>query len=65
MLELRLVEGMNLEKLKQAGFASKETVAQLIADGLVVAEDVFAGTLKLTLKGRLLADLVIRKVIGF
>lgn len=65
MLELRLVEGMNLEKLKQAGFASKETVAQLIGDGLVVAEDVFAGTLKLTLKGRLLADLVIRKVIGF
>ena len=65
MLELRLIEGMKLSELKDLGFASKEAVAELIIDELVVPELVFQDLLQLTLKGRLLADLVVRKVLGF
>ncbi|MFM8927850.1 MAG: radical SAM family heme chaperone HemW [Rhodoluna sp.] len=65
MLELRLVEGMSLSELKGLGFASSDVIAGLIADGLVIPEEVFKDLLKLSLRGRLLADLVIRKVLGF
>ncbi|NBW74019.1 MAG: coproporphyrinogen III oxidase, partial [Microbacteriaceae bacterium] len=65
MLELRLIEGMKLSELKDLGFASKEAVSELIIDELVVPELVFQDLLQLTLKGRLLADLVVRKVLGF
>ncbi|MFM8927428.1 MAG: coproporphyrinogen III oxidase, partial [Rhodoluna sp.] len=65
MLELRLVEGMSLSELKGLGFASSDLVAGLIAEGLVVPEEVFRDRLTLSLRGRLLADLVIRKVLGF
>jgi oxygen-independent coproporphyrinogen-3 oxidase len=38
-------------------------VAGLIADGLVVPADAFRGRLVLTLKGRLLADAVVRRIL--
>ena len=38
-------------------------MAGLIADGLVVPEGAFQGRLVLTLKGRLLADAVVRRIL--
>ena len=38
-------------------------MAGLIADGLVDPAAAFAGTIRLTLKGRLLADAVVRRLL--
>ena len=65
MLELRLAEGMDLEWLKENGFASAKVVSELIADGLIDGIVAVSGKLVLTAKGRLLADAVIRKVLNF
>jgi oxygen-independent coproporphyrinogen-3 oxidase len=64
MLETRIAEGINLAWLKEQGFASNQAVAELIAEELIEAKAVFSGWIKLTLKGRLLADLVVRKLIN-
>lgn len=65
MLEARLSVGMDLNWLKEQGYASADVVSSLIADELVDAKQIFNGRLILTLKGRLLADLVVRKLLGF
>ena len=65
MLELRLSDGMQLDWLTSRGFADAKCVSELIADGLVNGSRAVLGTLLLTEKGRLLADAVIRKVLGF
>jgi oxygen-independent coproporphyrinogen-3 oxidase len=64
MLETRIAEGIDLVWLKEQGFASNQAVSELIAEELVDAKAVFAGVLKLTSKGRLLADMVVRKLLG-
>ena len=64
MLEARLSDGMDLTWLKSKGFATAETISTLIAEGLIDGAAVFSGTLKLTLRGRLLADYVVRKLLG-
>ena len=64
MLETRIAEGIDLAWLKQQGFASNQAVSELIAEELIEAKAVFSGVIKLTLKGRLLADLVVRKLIN-
>ncbi|MEI7419512.1 MAG: radical SAM family heme chaperone HemW [Actinomycetes bacterium] len=64
MLETRIAEGIDLVWLKEQGFASNRAVSELIAEELVDAKAVFRGIIKLTLKGRLLADLVVRKLIN-
>ena len=64
MLEARLSDGMDLTWLKSKGFATAETISTLIAEGLIDGTAVFSGTLKLTLRGRLLADYVVRKLLG-
>jgi oxygen-independent coproporphyrinogen-3 oxidase len=63
MLETRLSDGIDLDWLKSKGFASAETVSRLLAEGLVEGKEVFAGLIKLTLKGRLLADHVVRELL--
>lgn len=57
LLETRLSEGMAIGDLPSARRAG---VAGLIADGLVDSGAAFAGRIRLTLKGRLLADAVVR-----
>jgi oxygen-independent coproporphyrinogen-3 oxidase len=52
MLETRLSDGIDAE-----------TVSRLLAEGLVEGKEVFAGLIKLTLKGRLLADYVVRELL--
>jgi len=64
MLEARLSDGMDLTWLKSKGFATAETISTLMAEGLIDGTAVFSGTLKLTLGGRLLADYVVRKLLG-
>ncbi len=59
LLGIRLAAGLPIELLSAA---ARERVAELIADELVDAQLAFAGTLRLTLRGRLLADAVVRKI---
>lgn len=60
MLEARLQSGLEVSALSAGG---RHQVAGLIADGLVEPAAAFQGRLVLTLKGRLLADAVVRRVL--
>lgn len=60
MLEARLQSGLEVSAL---GAEGRHQVASLIADGLVEPHAAFRGRLVLTLKGRLLADAVVRRVL--
>jgi oxygen-independent coproporphyrinogen-3 oxidase len=56
MLRIRLADGMPTAELEPA------RIAALIADGLIDGRLALAGTLRLTLRGRLLADHVVREL---
>ncbi|MEE9096064.1 radical SAM family heme chaperone HemW [Pseudarthrobacter phenanthrenivorans] len=60
MLEARLQSGLDISTLSPAG---RHQVAGLIADSLVEPAAAFQGRLVLTLKGRLLADAVVRRIL--
>lgn len=60
MLEARLSTGLEVSGL---GVSGRQAVAGLIADGLVDPAAAFRGRLVLTLKGRLLADAVVRRIL--
>lgn len=64
LLELRLREGLPIETLREVDAFDSSKVAGLIADGLVDAGAALKGRLVLTLQGRLLADLVVRQLLG-
>lgn len=57
LLELRLADGLPVAALDPA---ARSRVAGLIADGLVEGQAAIAGLLRLTLRGRLLADAAVR-----
>jgi oxygen-independent coproporphyrinogen-3 oxidase len=60
LLESRIREGLALDRVPGA---SRTAVAGLIADGLVEASDALRGRIVLTLRGRLLADAVVRALL--
>jgi oxygen-independent coproporphyrinogen-3 oxidase len=60
MLEARLASGLAVDTLSDQG---KHAVAGLIADGLVEPVEALRGRLVLTLRGRLLADAVVRRIL--
>ncbi|MFI0818087.1 radical SAM family heme chaperone HemW [Streptomyces sp. NPDC021098] len=60
LLELRLAEGCPLELLRPAGAAA---AARALEDGLLEPEPYRQGRAVLTLRGRLLADAVVRDVV--
>ncbi|MFI1332245.1 radical SAM family heme chaperone HemW [Streptomyces sp. NPDC020845] len=60
LLELRLAEGCPLDLLAPAGAAA---AARAMADGLLEPEPYGAGRAVLTLRGRLLADAVVRDLV--
>ncbi|MER7788036.1 radical SAM family heme chaperone HemW [Streptomyces sp. NPDC097640] len=60
LLELRLAEGCPLDLLAPAGAAA---AAKAMADGLLAPEPYGAGRAVLTLRGRLLADAVVRDLV--
>ncbi|HWM33453.1 MAG TPA: radical SAM family heme chaperone HemW [Pseudolysinimonas sp.] len=60
LLRVRLAEGLPTAELDDAG---RTAVAGLIADGLVEGRSALAGRVVLTLRGRLLADAVVRRLL--
>ncbi|WP_026540779.1 radical SAM family heme chaperone HemW [Paenarthrobacter nicotinovorans] len=60
MLEARLGTGLSVDALDAVG---RHAMAGLIADGLVDPVQAFKSRLILTLKGRLLADAVVRRIL--
>ncbi|ARX83422.1 coproporphyrinogen III oxidase [Streptomyces alboflavus] len=60
LLELRLLEGCPLSLLKEAGLASAR---RALADGLLEGGPFVQGRAVLTLRGRLLADAVVRDLV--
>ncbi|MDP5226021.1 MULTISPECIES: radical SAM family heme chaperone HemW [Arthrobacter] len=60
LLRVRLAEGLPTATLRAEGRAA---VAGLIADGLIDAKAAFAGSVRLSLRGRLLADAVVRRLL--
>ncbi|WP_026818408.1 radical SAM family heme chaperone HemW [Arthrobacter castelli] len=60
MLRTRLREGLAIEAL---GGAGRSQIAPLIAEGLIEPSAAFGGTVVLTLRGRLLADGVVRRLL--
>jgi putative oxygen-independent coproporphyrinogen III oxidase len=61
LLAVRIREGLAVSELTGAG---RTAVAGLIADELVDAAAAFAGRIQLTLRGRLLADAVVRRLLA-
>ena len=60
LLESRTSAGMSIEQIKKLHPGSELAISQLIVDGLIEGPLAIAGTLVLTLRGRLLADAVVR-----
>ncbi len=61
LLRTRIREGLRVEELPPAG---RRAIASLIADELLDAAAVMRGSIKLTLRGRLLADAVVRRLLA-
>jgi putative oxygen-independent coproporphyrinogen III oxidase len=61
LLAVRIRDGLPIAELTSDG---RTAVAGLIADELVDAASAFSGTIRLTLRGRLLADAVVRRLLA-
>lgn len=64
LLELRIREGLPIEYLRSINPDVAKPISQFIAEGMVNAQDAIRGQLTLTLKGRLLADAIVRQLLG-
>ena len=64
LLESRTSTGMAIEQVKKLQPGSDASIAQLISDGLIEGPAAISGKLLLTLRGRLLADAVVRSLSG-
>ena len=64
LLEIRTREGLAIEVLKELGRYRAEVIAGLIADQLIDAGAAIGGAIRLTLRGRLLADSVVRSLLA-
>ena len=64
LLEIRISEGLSVDLAKQVNPDAGKLIAGFIADELVDAKAAIGGVLKLTLKGRLLADSLVRKLLA-
>ncbi len=64
MLELRLKAGLQLDVVKSLNESHAKAVSELVADGLIDGRQALQGRAVLTLQGRLLADFVLRKLLG-
>ncbi len=61
LLKTRIRDGLLVSELDETG---RKAVAGLVADELVDGRRALAGTIRLTLRGRLLADAVVRRLLG-
>ena len=64
LLEIRVADGLNIDLAKAVNPEASKLVASFIADGLVDPKNALSGRLILTLKGRLLADSLVRQLLG-
>jgi oxygen-independent coproporphyrinogen-3 oxidase len=64
LLEIRIRDGLKIELTKQVSADASKLIAGFIADELVDAKAAIGGVLKLTLKGRLLADSLVRQLLA-
>lgn len=64
MLELRLREGLSLDVVKGLNENHARSISELVASQLIEGKDALQGRAVLTLQGRLLADFVLRKLLG-
>jgi len=64
LLEVRIIDGISIADAKSANPDANRVISQLIAEGLVDGPRAIAGHLVLTLRGRLLADYVVRELLG-
>ena len=60
LLESRTADGMKISELLKLNQAASASIGELISDGLIEGRSALEGDLILTLKGRLLADAVVR-----
>jgi oxygen-independent coproporphyrinogen-3 oxidase len=64
MLELRLKQGLSISVVRELNDAHAQAVSELVASGLIEGRAALSGNAVLTLRGRLLADFVLRKLLG-
>jgi oxygen-independent coproporphyrinogen-3 oxidase len=64
LLELRIIDGLDIEAVKAQNEEANKVISQAIADELLEPGPALRGKLVLTLKGRLLADSLVRGLIG-
>ena len=64
LLEIRIRPGLSIDLIKRVNADSSQLIAQFIADGLIEGASAFEGKLVLTLKGRLLADSLVRQILN-
>lgn len=64
LLEIRVASGVSIDLAKSVNVNAKNLIAGFIADGLVEPAAALGGTLTLTLKGRLLADSLVRSLLA-
>ena len=64
LLEIRVADGLSIDLAKEVNAETSKLVAGFIVDGLVEPKSALAGRLILTLKGRLLADSLVRQLLG-
>lgn len=64
LLEIRIADGLSIDVVKSLNQNAAKPISQAIADGLIEPSAALAGALKLTLKGRLLADALVRDLLG-
>lgn len=64
LLEIRIADGVSTELAKQVNPSASKLIAGFIADGLVDPGSAIKGWLVLTLKGRLLADSLVRQLLA-
>ena len=64
MLELRLREGLSLDVVRALNENHAKAISELVASNLIDGRSAIQGSAVLTLQGRLLADFVLRKLLG-
>jgi oxygen-independent coproporphyrinogen-3 oxidase len=63
LLEIRIYEGLSIDLAKTVSEHAVELIAGFISDGLIEPGAAINGQIRLTLKGRLLADSLVRKLL--
>jgi oxygen-independent coproporphyrinogen-3 oxidase len=64
LLEIRIERGLSIELVKELNADYARLISSFIADGLINAKAAIEGRISLTLKGRLLADSLVRQILS-